>query len=103
MILYQVQKYAITYQHNYEGCNNNNNTKGGGGGSETDRQSERERGAETEKQRQREYVSNLVFYAQSTSTIISGRRERERGGGERWGSKNRIVLLERVMHPTGCL
>ena len=32
-------------------------------------------------ERQTDRVSNLVFYAQSTFVVISGRRERERGGG----------------------
>ena len=34
-----------------------------------------------EKRRERERVSRLVFYAQSTSLVISGRYEREREGG----------------------
>ena len=41
----------------------------------------RDRETETERQtdRQTEKVSNIVFYAQSTITVISGGRERECG------------------------
>ena len=69
--------------------------RGGGGGArergrEREREKEgareRERETKTERERQtdREGVSKLVFCAQSTSAVISG-RERERGGG--WGGR----------------
>ena len=41
-------------------------------------------------------VNKLVFYAQSTGTVISGRRERERGERERESFKEKQVGLSLI-------
>ena len=50
----------------------------GGGGRERER--ERERESSSSSSSSSNSSSNLVFYAQSTIAVISGRRERERSG-----------------------
>ena len=40
---------------------------------QTDRQRHRERGRQREREAERVKVSKLVFYAQSTGSVISGR------------------------------
>ena len=42
-----------------------------------EREREREREGERERERESNSVSNSVFYAQSTITVISGHREKE--------------------------
>ena len=54
----------------------------------TDRQTGKHTDRHTDRQRHRERETKLVFYAQSTSTVISGRRERGRDG-ERGGMGER--------------
>ena len=58
-------------------------TKGGGGGG---------------RERVSKKVNNLVFYAQSASTVISGQREEVRVEGETERERNEIIYRELYLH-----